>query len=71
MLPEFRTPRVVSNLWPGHCVLLAVLRGAGKVAVERRLSQVPAHYIAGAEKRHLDFGHCLLRLPDEYGQPTM
>ena len=50
---------------------LAVLRGAGLVAVNRRLYQVPATYIAVAEKRHLDFGHCLLRLPDANGQPTL
>jgi hypothetical protein len=48
-----------------------VLRGAGLVVVNRRLYQVPAHYIAAADKRHLDFGHCLLRLPGENGQPTM
>ena len=49
---------------------LAVLRGAGLVVVKRRLYQVPAQYIAVAAKRHLDFGHCLLRLPDANGQPT-
>jgi DNA-binding transcriptional ArsR family regulator len=50
---------------------LAVLRGAGMVTVNRRLYQVPAQYIAAADKRHLDFGHCLLRLPDEKGLPTL
>jgi len=50
---------------------LAVLRGAGLVVVNRRLYQVPAAYIADAGKRHLDFGHCLLRLPDANGQPTL
>jgi DNA-binding transcriptional ArsR family regulator len=50
---------------------LAMLRSAGLVVVNRRLYQVPAQYIAAPEKRHLDFGHCLLRLPDENGQPTM
>jgi DNA-binding transcriptional ArsR family regulator len=50
---------------------LAVLRSAGMVALNRRLYQVPAQYIAAAEKRHLDFGHCLLRLPDENGLPTL
>jgi DNA-binding transcriptional ArsR family regulator len=50
---------------------LAVLRGAGLVVLNRRLYQVPAHYIAAADKRHLDFGHCLLRLPDANGQPTL
>ena len=50
---------------------LAVLRGAGLVVVNRRLYQVPAAYIADAGKRHLDFGHCLLRLPDANGLPTL
>jgi DNA-binding transcriptional ArsR family regulator len=50
---------------------LAVLRSAGMVTVKQRLYQVPAQYIAAAEKRHLDFGHCLLRLPDETGQPML
>lgn len=49
---------------------LAVLRGAGLVVMNRRLYQVPAQHIADAGKRHLDFGHCLLRLPDANGQPT-
>jgi len=39
--------------------------------VNRRLYQVPAAYIADAGKRHLDFGHCLLRLPDANGLPTL
>ena len=50
---------------------MAVLLGAGLVVLERRLYRVPAAYIADAGKRHLDFGHCLLRLPDENGQPTL
>ena len=50
---------------------LAVLRGAGLVMVNRRLYCVPQAYIAAADKRHLDFGHCLLRLPDANGQPTL
>ena len=50
---------------------LAVLRGAGLVVMNRRLYQVPAAYIAVAGKRHLDFGHCLLRLPDANGLPTL
>ena len=50
---------------------LAVLRGAGLVVMNRRLYQVPAAYIADAGKRHLDYGHCLLRLPDANGQPTL
>jgi len=50
---------------------LAVLRDAGLVVCNRRLYQLPAAYIAAADKRHLDFGHCLLRLPDANGQPTL
>ncbi len=50
---------------------LAVLRGAGLVVLNRRLYQVPAACVADAGKRHLDYGHCLLRLPDANGQPTM
>jgi DNA-binding transcriptional ArsR family regulator len=50
---------------------LAVLRSAGMVVLNRRLYQVPAAYIADAGKRHLDYGHGLLRLPDEKGQPTL
>jgi len=33
--------------------------------------QIRAAYIAAANKHHLDFGHCLLRLPDANGQPTL
>lgn len=47
------------------------LRHAGLVVLNRRLYQVPAAYIADGGKRHLDFGHCLLRLPDANGQPTL
>ena len=50
---------------------LAVLRSAGMVVLNRRLYQVPAAYVADAEKRHLDYGHGLLRLPDEKGLPTL
>jgi len=39
--------------------------------LNRRLYQVPAAYISDASKRHLDFGHGLLRLPDEKGLPTL
>jgi len=48
-----------------------VLRSAGMVVLNRRLYQVPAAYVADAEKRHLDYGHGLLRLPDEKGLPTL
>jgi DNA-binding transcriptional ArsR family regulator len=50
---------------------LAVLRSAGVVVLNRRLYQLPARFIASREKRHLEFGHCLLRLPDESGQPAL
>jgi DNA-binding transcriptional ArsR family regulator len=50
---------------------MAVLLGVGLVVLSQRLYRVPAAYIADAEKRHLDFGHCLLRLPDANGQPTL
>jgi helix-turn-helix protein len=42
---------------------LAVLRWAGVVMMKRRLYQIPPQYIVSADKRHVDFGHCLLRLP--------
>ena len=52
-----RSPSLVSK----H---LAVLRRAGAVVSGRgRLYQIPAHFLAAADKRHIDFGHCLLRLP--------
>ncbi len=41
------------------------------VVINRRRYHVPTHYLAAADKRHLDFGHCLLRLPDANGQPTL
>jgi DNA-binding transcriptional ArsR family regulator len=44
---------------------LAVLRRAGLVVMTRRLYQIPPHFIASAADGHLDFGHCLLRLPTE------
>jgi DNA-binding transcriptional ArsR family regulator len=47
------------------------LRDVGLVVLNRRLQQVPKQYIADASKRHLDFGHCLLRLPDANGLPMM
>jgi hypothetical protein len=39
--------------------------------LNRRLYQLPARFIASREKRHLEFGYCLLRLPDANGQPVM
>ena len=41
------------------------------MVVNPRLYQMPAQYITDAGKRHLDFGHRLLRLPGENGQPTL
>jgi DNA-binding transcriptional ArsR family regulator len=52
-----RKPSIVSK----H---LAVLRRSGAVVIGRgRLYQIPDHYLTSSDKRHLDFGHCLLRLP--------
>jgi DNA-binding transcriptional ArsR family regulator len=43
---------------------MAVLRRAGVVVIGRGgLYQIPANFLASTEKRHVDFGHCLLRLP--------
>ncbi len=50
---------------------MAFLLGAGLVELNQRLYRVPAAYVADVSKRHLDFGHCLLRLPDANGQPTL
>jgi len=35
------------------------------------LNSVLTHYLAGTAKHHLDFGHCLLSLPDANGLPTL
>lgn len=52
-----RSPTLISK----H---MAVLRKAGAVEIGRGgLYQIPAHFLASTEKRHVDFGHCLLRLP--------
>jgi DNA-binding transcriptional ArsR family regulator len=52
-----RSPSLISK----H---LAMLKRANMVVTGRgRLWQIPAHFIAAADKRHVDFGHCLLRLP--------
>ncbi len=50
---------------------LAVLRRLGVVVQTRRCYQIPAQFIASAEKRHLEFGHCLMRLPGAAGRPVM
>jgi DNA-binding transcriptional ArsR family regulator len=43
---------------------MAVLRRAGAVVVGRgRLYQIPPGHLVAAELRHVDYGHCLLRLP--------
>jgi len=51
-----RSPSLISK----H---LAMLQRAGMVVNERRCWRVPAQFIASADQRHMDFGHCLLRLP--------
>jgi DNA-binding transcriptional ArsR family regulator len=52
-----RKPSIVSK----H---LAVLRAAGAVVSGRgRLYQIPPHFRVAPDQRHVDFGHCLLRLP--------
>ena len=52
-----RSPTLVSK----H---MAVLRRAGVVEIGRAgVYQIPAHFVAAADKRHIDLGHCLLRLP--------
>lgn len=43
---------------------LALMRKAGAVEIGHgRLYQIPNHFLIAADKRHVDFGHCLLRLP--------
>jgi DNA-binding transcriptional ArsR family regulator len=49
---------------------MSLLLRVGLVELNQRLYRVPAAYIADTGKRHLDFGHCLLRLPDAKGLPT-
>jgi predicted transcriptional regulator len=44
-----RSPTLVSK----H---MAVLRRAG-------VYQIPKHFVVAPDKRHIDYGHCLLRLP--------
>jgi DNA-binding transcriptional ArsR family regulator len=52
-----RSPTLISK----H---LAVLRKAGAVVIGRGgLYQIPSHFLTSKENRHVDFGHCLLRLP--------
>lgn len=52
-----RSPSLVSK----H---LAVLRRAVAVVCGRgRLYEIPVHFLAAPDKRHVDFEHCLLRPP--------
>jgi DNA-binding transcriptional ArsR family regulator len=48
---------------------LAVLRAAGMVVIGRGgLYQIPSQFLISRELRHVDFGHCLLRLPETSAQ---
>lgn len=43
---------------------MAVLRKAGMVTVGRAgVYLIPPHFAMNTAERHVDFGHCLLRLP--------
>lgn len=43
---------------------MAVLRRAGLVTVGRAgVYLIPAAYLKSTGERHVDYGHCLLRLP--------
>jgi DNA-binding transcriptional ArsR family regulator len=49
---------------------MAVLRRAGAVEIGRAgVYQIPKHFVVAPDKRHIDFGHCLLRMPD--AEPTV
>jgi predicted transcriptional regulator len=53
-----RSPSVISK----H---MAALQSAGMAVTGRgRLWQVPAQFIVPGGKREMDFGHCVLRLPE-------
>jgi predicted transcriptional regulator len=53
-----RSPSLISK----H---LKMLQRAGMVATGRgRLWQIPKEFLASPDKGHVDFGHCLLRLPE-------
>jgi DNA-binding transcriptional ArsR family regulator len=44
---------------------VGVLRRAGLITVGRAgVYLIPPHFIVSAAERHLDFGHCLIRLPE-------
>ena len=43
---------------------VGVLRRAGLIIVGHAgVYLIPAHFIVSATERHVDFGHCLIRLP--------
>lgn len=43
---------------------IAVLKKAGLVEVGRAgMYQIPAHFVVSAKDGHVDFGHCLVRMP--------
>jgi DNA-binding transcriptional ArsR family regulator len=43
---------------------MAVLRKAGMVTVGRAgVYLIPPHFVINTAERHVDYGHCLLRLP--------
>jgi biotin operon repressor len=43
---------------------MAVLRKAGMVSSNRAGQYcIPSHFVMNTAERHVDFGHCLLRLP--------
>jgi DNA-binding transcriptional ArsR family regulator len=43
---------------------MAVLRKAGMVSSNRAGQyRIPPHFVMNPAERHVDFGHCLLRLP--------
>ncbi len=53
-----RSPSLISK----H---LKMLQRAQMVVTGRgRLWQIPKEFLAAPDKRHVDFGHCLLRLPE-------
>ena len=50
---------------------MAVLRKAGMVASNRAGQYcIPPHFVMSTAERHVDFGHCLLRLPGATPPPS-
>jgi biotin operon repressor len=42
---------------------MAVLKEAGLVEVGRAgMYQIPPHFVVSPQERHVDYGHCLIRL---------